>query len=109
VAEALDLVLDIAYSGFAGLPPSISGNEFEAPRPVARTLHFVLQFVEQPAELRRMLLGARKFDRPILRVAEVSVEESVQFDGRALKPGRAPCEAWPRHSVVFLFHRSGSF
>jgi hypothetical protein len=29
----------------------------------------------------------------------------VQFDGRALKSGRAPCEAPPRHSVVFLFHR----
>ena len=67
--------------------------------------HFVLQFVEQPAELRRVLLGAREFDRPIIRAAEVSVQEAVQFDGRALKSGRAPCEAPPWHSVVFLFHR----
>jgi hypothetical protein len=84
---------------------SICGGEFEASRPVASALHFVLQFVEQPAEFGRVLLGARKFDRPILRVAEVSVQESVQLDGRALKSGRAPCEAPPRHSVVFLFHR----
>ena len=83
---------------------SIRGGEFEAPRSVPSAFHFVLQFVE-PAELRRVLLGAREFDRPILRVAEVSVEESVQLDGRALKSGRAPCEAPPRHSVVFLFHR----
>jgi len=76
----------------------------EAPRPVACTLHFVLQFVEQPTELRRVLLGARESDRPIIRVAEVSVQEAVQFDGRALKSGRAPCEAPPRHSVIFLFH-----
>jgi hypothetical protein len=84
---------------------SICGGEFEASRPVASALHFVLQFVEQPAEFGRVLLGARKFDRPILRVAEVSVQESVQLDGRALKSGRAPCEAPPRHSVVFLFRR----
>jgi apolipoprotein N-acyltransferase len=68
-------------------------------------LHFVLQFVKQPAELRRVLLGARESDRPIVRAAEVSVQEAVQFDGRALKSSRAPYEAPPRHSVVFLFHR----
>jgi hypothetical protein len=86
------------------LPLSICGGEFEAPRPVPSALHFVLQFVEQPAEFGRVLFGASKFDRPILRVAEISVEKSVQLDGRALKPGRAPCEAPPRHSVVFWFH-----
>ena len=84
---------------------SISGDDFEASRSVARTLHFVLQFIEQPAELRRVLLSAREFDRPILRVAQVGVQEAVEFDGRALKSGRAPYEAPPRHSVVFLFHR----
>ena len=49
------------------LPLSVSGGEFEASRPVTRPPHFVLQFVEQPAELRRVLLGAREFDRPIVR------------------------------------------
>jgi hypothetical protein len=72
---------------------------------VAGTFHFVLQFVEQPAELRRVLLGAREFDRPIIRAAEISVQEAVQFDRGAFKPGRAPCGAPPWHSVVFLFHR----
>jgi hypothetical protein len=52
-----------------------------------------------------VLLGTRKSDRPIVRAAEVGVQEAVQFDGRALKSGCAPCEAPPRHSVVFLFHR----
>ena len=73
--------------------------------PASCALHFVLQFVEQPAKLRRVLLGACEFDRPIIRAAEVSVKEAVQVDSRPLKPGRAPCEALPRHSVVFLFHR----
>jgi hypothetical protein len=84
---------------------SIRGREFEASRSVAGAFHFVLQFVEEPAELRRVLLGAREFDRPIFRVAQVGVQEAMQFDRRALQPGRAPCEALPRHSVVFLFHR----
>jgi hypothetical protein len=57
----------------------------------------------------RVLLGAREFDRPIIRAAEVSVQEAVQFDGRALKSGRAPYEAPPWHSVVFLFHRFWPF
>ena len=72
-------------------------------------LHFVLQFVEQPTERRRMLFGARAIDRSIIRAAEVGVQEAPQFDGRALKWGRAPCEAPPRHSVVFLFHSFRSF
>ena len=52
-----------------------------------------------------MLLGAREFDRPIISAAEISVEESVQFNCRTLKSGRGPYEASPRHSIVFLFHR----
>jgi len=56
-----------------------------------------------------VLLSAREFDWPIIRAAEVSVQEAVEFDGRALKSGRAPNEAPPRHSVVFLFHRFWSF
>jgi hypothetical protein len=68
-------------------------------------LHFVLQFVEQPAELGRVLLGAREFDRPIIRPAEIGVQEAVQVYGCALEPCGAPCEARPRHAVVFLFHR----
>src|SRR4029077_4977496 len=35
------------------LPPSISGGEFEATRSMPSALHFVLQFVEQPAEFGR--------------------------------------------------------
>jgi hypothetical protein len=77
VAEALDLVPEIAYSGPCWLPLSICGGEFKASRPVPSTLDFVLQFVEQPAEFGRVLFGASKFDRPILRVAEVSVQEAV--------------------------------
>jgi hypothetical protein len=72
---------------------------------VARAFHFVLQFVEQPAEFGRVILSARESDRPIIRATEVSVEEAVQFDGGALKSGGAPYEAPPRHSEVFLFHR----
>jgi hypothetical protein len=87
------------------LPLSICGGEFEASRSVAGAFHFVLQFVEQPAEFGRVLFGSSKFDRPILRVAEVGVQEAVQFDGRALEPGGAPCESPPGHSIVFLFHR----
>ena len=49
------------------MPLSISGGEFEAPRSMPSALHFVLQFVEQPAEFGRVLFGASKFDRPILR------------------------------------------
>ena len=33
------------------------------------------------------------------------MQEAVQVDSRPLKSGRAPCEASPRHSVVFLLHR----
>jgi hypothetical protein len=84
---------------------SVRGRVFEASRSVAGAFHFVLQFVEEPAELRRVLLGAREFDRPIIRAAKVGVQEAVEFDGRALKSGRPPYEAPPRHSVVFLFHR----
>jgi hypothetical protein len=55
----------------------LSRNEFEPPWPVARTLHLVLQFVDQPAEFRRVLSGAYKSDWPILRAAEVGVQEAV--------------------------------
>ena len=49
------------------MPLSISGGEFEAPRSMPSALHFVLQFVEQPAGFGRVLFGASKFDQPILR------------------------------------------
>jgi hypothetical protein len=91
--------------GICWSPLSIRGPEFEASRPVPSALHCVLQFVEQAAELARVFLSAREFDRPILRIAQVGVQEAMQFDRRALKSGRAPYEAPPRHSVVFLFHR----
>jgi hypothetical protein len=84
---------------------SVCGYEFEASRSVAGAFHFVLQFIEQTAEFGRVLLGARESDRPIIRATEVSMQEAVQCDGRALKPGRAPHESPPRHSIVFLFHR----
>lgn len=78
------------------MPLSICGGEFEASRPVPSTLPFVLQFIEQATELGRVLLGAGELDRPIFGAAEIGVQEAMQLDGRALEPGRAPCEAPPR-------------
>ena len=59
----------------------------QRPRSVASPLHLILQFVEQPAEFRRVLLGARKSDWPIRCAAEVGVQEAMQFDGCTLEPG----------------------
>jgi hypothetical protein len=91
------------------LPLVIGGNEFEAPGPVTRTLHFVLQFIKQTAEFRRVFLGACESDWPVLGAAEICVQEAMQVNGCALKPRRAPREARPRHSVVLLFHCSCCF
>jgi hypothetical protein len=77
---------EIALFRLRGLPLPICRNEFAAAWSVASPLHLILQFVEQPAEFRRVLLGARESDWPIRCGTEVGVQEAVQFDGCALEP-----------------------
>ena len=87
------------------MPLSVSGGEFEASRPVPP------RSISPCSSLSNRQSSGVCSSVPVNLIgqssvpAEVSVEKSVQFDGRALKSGRAPCEAPPRHSVVFLFHR----
>jgi hypothetical protein len=75
---------------------SICGGEFEASRPVPSAFHFVLQFVKQPTKLRRVLLGAREFDRPIVRAAEderwlgaITRRETLHFLQLAIRQEKA--------------------
>jgi hypothetical protein len=85
---------------------SICGGEFEASRPVASALHFVLQFVEQPAEFGRVLLGARKFDRPILRV---DVEETNEVINFPVQFGLTGCLEADLHAPDSRYPRFGRF
>src|SRR6478736_5033400 len=85
-------------------------GEFEASRPVPPPLHFTLQFVEQPAELRRVPLGAREFDRPIVRAAEVSVEigSTRRLLGHRTRQEHKNSPTFIRgRNVPWIFSRSG--